>query len=130
MPLRNGSPNITLRLVKMCTIEYPAIAALPLCQRVCPPLSPDTGGRANKVSDYKDDGTNVLLDANENAYGPGLALNSEGALQTDGAGGSTGASKPEIDFLGLNRYPDPYVQTLHGRQDHRNLIFSQVTKSN
>ncbi|CAK44094.1 uncharacterized protein An01g11930 [Aspergillus niger] len=34
--------------------------------------------------DYKDDGTNVLLDANENAYGP------------------------EIDFLGLNRYPDPH----------------------
>ncbi|EHA26961.1 hypothetical protein ASPNIDRAFT_171507 [Aspergillus niger ATCC 1015] len=49
--------------------------------------------------DYKDDGTNVLLDANENAYGPGLALNPEGALQE---------STPEIDFLGLNRYPDPH----------------------
>ncbi|KAJ5682636.1 Aminotransferase class I/classII [Penicillium macrosclerotiorum] len=58
--------------------------------------------------DYKDDGTNVLLDANENAYGPGLALNSEGALQTPQTGGATGASKPEIDFLGLNRYPDPH----------------------
>jgi histidinol-phosphate aminotransferase len=53
----------------------------------------------------------VLLDANENAYGPGLVLNSEGALQADGTGVATGASKPEIDFLGLNRYPDPYVQT-------------------
>ncbi|KAJ5819527.1 hypothetical protein N7474_005118 [Penicillium riverlandense] len=63
---------------------------------------------AREFSDYKDDGTNVLLDANENAYGPGLVLNSEGALQADGAGGSTGASKPEIDFLGLNRYPDPH----------------------
>ncbi|KAJ6145316.1 hypothetical protein N7470_009211 [Penicillium chermesinum] len=58
--------------------------------------------------DYKDDGTNVLLDANENAYGPGLALNSEGALQASQTGEATGASKPEIDFLGLNRYPDPH----------------------
>ncbi|KAJ5256653.1 hypothetical protein N7478_012757 [Penicillium angulare] len=58
--------------------------------------------------DYKDDGTNVLLDANENAYGPGLALNNEGALQTSHTGNATGASKPEIDFLGLNRYPDPH----------------------
>ncbi|OOO11195.1 Histidinol-phosphate aminotransferase [Aspergillus oryzae] len=59
--------------------------------------------------DYKDDGTNVLLDANENAYGPGLALNSEGALQQSTVNGdSTGSSKPDIDFLGLNRYPDPH----------------------
>ncbi|PKY04485.1 histidinol-phosphate aminotransferase [Aspergillus campestris IBT 28561] len=63
--------------------------------------------------DYKDDGTNVLLDANENAYGPGLALNAEGALQESTIpdlpnGASTGASKPEIDLLGLNRYPDPH----------------------
>ncbi|RAQ55754.1 histidinol-phosphate aminotransferase [Aspergillus flavus] len=59
--------------------------------------------------DYKDDGTNVLLDANENAYGPGLALNSEGALQQSTVNGdSTGSSKLDIDFLGLNRYPDPH----------------------
>ncbi|PWY84052.1 histidinol-phosphate aminotransferase [Aspergillus eucalypticola CBS 122712] len=59
--------------------------------------------------DYKDDGTNILLDANENAYGPGLALNPEGALQESTVtGSSTGFSKPEIDFLGLNRYPDPH----------------------
>ncbi|GKZ31856.1 histidinol-phosphate transaminase [Aspergillus brasiliensis] len=59
--------------------------------------------------DYKDDGTNILLDANENAYGPGLALNPEGALQESTVtGSSTGSSKPEIDFLGLNRYPDPH----------------------
>ncbi|KAI3013998.1 Major Facilitator Superfamily protein [Aspergillus niger] len=59
--------------------------------------------------DYKDDGTNVLLDANENAYGPGLALNPEGALQESTVtGSSTGSTKPEIDFLGLNRYPDPH----------------------
>ncbi|KAL2220691.1 histidinol-phosphate aminotransferase [Thermoascus aurantiacus ATCC 26904] len=59
--------------------------------------------------DYKDDGTNILLDANENAYGPGLALNSEGALELSTVNGATtGSSKPEIDFLGLNRYPDPH----------------------
>ncbi|KAJ6137469.1 Aminotransferase class I/classII [Penicillium samsonianum] len=58
--------------------------------------------------DYKDDGTNVLLDANENAFGPGLALNSKGALQSSQTGNTTGASNPEIDFLGLNRYPDPH----------------------
>ncbi|EAW07424.1 histidinol-phosphate transaminase [Aspergillus clavatus NRRL 1] len=59
--------------------------------------------------DYKDDGTNILLDANENAYGPGLALDSEGALaESTVTGDSTGSSKPDIDFLGLNRYPDPH----------------------
>lgn len=51
-------------------------------------------------SDYKDDGTNILLDANENAYGPGLALQqhqSNGFKETS-----------QVDFLGLNRYPDPH----------------------
>lgn len=55
-------------------------------------------------SDYKDDGTNILLDANENAYGPGLSLNAQGNIQ--GASIANGNS-PQIDFLGLNRYPDP-----------------------
>lgn len=41
----------------------------------------------------------MLLDANENAYGPGLALNEQGELEE--------SSQSEIDFLGLNRYPDP-----------------------
>lgn len=56
------------------------------------------------ASDYKDDGVNVLLDANENAYGPGLALSK------DGLSGKSDAprSKHEVDFLGLNRYPDPH----------------------
>ncbi|KAF1929992.1 histidinol-phosphate aminotransferase [Didymella exigua CBS 183.55] len=58
--------------------------------------------------DYKDDGTNILLDANENAYGPGLALNGEGNLN-----GTCGASAPiDIDLLGLNRYPDPHQADL------------------
>lgn len=58
--------------------------------------------------DYKDDGTNVLLDANENAYGPGLAL---GRLQ-DGVKGAASTKTldgklTELELEGLNRYPDP-----------------------
>lgn len=52
-------------------------------------------------SDYKDDGTNVLLDANENAYGPSLPAE---LIST--------SSSSEIDFLGLNRYPDPHQESL------------------
>jgi histidinol-phosphate aminotransferase len=54
-------------------------------------------------SDYKDDGTNILLDANENAYGPGLDLDTQGALNGD---------NKTIDLLGLNRYPDPHQEDL------------------
>ena len=58
-------------------------------------------------SDYKDDGTNILLDANENAYGPGLAVDSSsGKLQNASSNGETSL---EVDLLGLNRYPDPYI---------------------
>ena len=46
---------------------------------------------------------NILLDANENAYGPGLALSEDGKL----ANGN--AAHIEVDLLGLNRYPDPYA---------------------
>lgn len=62
--------------------------------------------RLTRGSDYKDDGTNILLDANENAYGPGLALTNDGKL----ANGSS--SNVEIDLLGLNRYPDPHQHEL------------------
>ncbi|KAL4795326.1 mitochondrial matrix Mmp37-domain-containing protein [Aspergillus venezuelensis] len=59
------------------------------------------------------DGTNVLLDANENAYGPSLALNQQGALQESAINGnSMGSTNPEIDLLGLNRYPDPHQHPL------------------
>ncbi|KAI1809352.1 histidinol-phosphate aminotransferase [Poronia punctata] len=54
--------------------------------------------------DYKDDGTNILLDANENAYGPSLA-------NTDASAPSS-ASGPDIDFRGLHRYPDPHQREL------------------
>ncbi|KAI7574477.1 histidinol-phosphate aminotransferase, partial [Hortaea werneckii] len=57
--------------------------------------------------DYKDDGTNVLLDANENAYGPGLALSSDGKLAN-----ADPQSDVEVDLLGLNRYPDPHQAPL------------------
>lgn len=57
------------------------------------------------LSDYKDDGTNILLDANENAYGPSLALNGIVTLQSKRNG-------PSIDFFGLNRYPDPHQHDL------------------
>jgi len=57
----------------------------------------------NPNSDYKDDGTNILLDANENAYGPGLALNESGKLPD----ATTTNGAIDIDLLGLNRYPDP-----------------------
>ncbi|KAJ9610709.1 histidinol-phosphate transaminase [Cladophialophora chaetospira] len=54
--------------------------------------------------DYKDDGTNILLDANENAYGPGLAISENG---TNGKSNAA-AAEYQVDFLGLNRYPDPH----------------------
>ncbi|KAF2001958.1 histidinol-phosphate aminotransferase [Amniculicola lignicola CBS 123094] len=63
--------------------------------------------------DYKDDGTNILLDANENAYGPGLALGNDGKLSdatANGPGESVAAI--DVDLLGLNRYPDPHQPEL------------------
>ncbi|EXF78076.1 histidinol-phosphate aminotransferase [Colletotrichum fioriniae PJ7] len=73
-----------------------------------PPFNLETCARPNILAlepyrcardDYKDDGTNVLLDANENAYGP--------SLQSDFEAGNLG-----IDFQGLNRYPDPHQPEL------------------
>ncbi|OAA61352.1 histidinol-phosphate aminotransferase [Cordyceps fumosorosea ARSEF 2679] len=55
--------------------------------------------------DYKDDGTNVLLDANENAFGPSLAPSALTAA-------SSSSSGADIDFLGLHRYPDPHQDDL------------------
>ncbi|KAI1079078.1 histidinol-phosphate aminotransferase [Whalleya microplaca] len=55
--------------------------------------------------DYKDDGTNILLDANENAYGPSLTVAAALAAASP-------ASGPELDLLGLHRYPDPHQRDL------------------
>ena len=53
--------------------------------------------RDSYISDYKDDGTNILLDANENAYGSSLA-------------GEMGASgEAVLDLTAMHRYPDPSV---------------------
>ncbi|KNG44869.1 histidinol-phosphate aminotransferase [Stemphylium lycopersici] len=63
--------------------------------------------------DYKDDGTNILLDANENAYGPGLALSGEAKPPGANVNGTTDSSYAiDVDLLGLNRYPDPHQEEL------------------
>ncbi|KAK6343196.1 histidinol-phosphate transaminase [Orbilia blumenaviensis] len=49
--------------------------------------------------DYKDDGTNTLLDANENSYGPSLSVD----LSTNHEAGES-----TLRLAGLNRYPDPH----------------------
>jgi histidinol-phosphate aminotransferase len=64
-----------------------------------------TDSQLTSHSDYKDDGTNILLDANENAYGPALPsflISSTKASPKDSS----------INFLGLNRYPDPHQHDL------------------
>ena len=76
-------------------------------------------------SDYKDDGTNILLDANENAYGPGLALNGEGKLAN---GTSDSSASIDVDLLGLNRYPDPYVRLTLLKASSSQLTMYAATK--
>lgn len=78
-----------------------------------PPFNLTTCARPNILAlepyrcardDYKDDGRNILLDANENAFGPALA-----------AAAAQQAQPPEgakIDLLGLHRYPDPHQHDL------------------
>jgi histidinol-phosphate aminotransferase len=60
-------------------------------------------------SDYKDDGTNVLLDANENAYNP-FATSSSAASKTGDDVDANG--RIDLELLGLNRYPDPHQHDL------------------
>lgn len=77
-----------------------------MCKRVRAIPYPDTSCHTNTVySDYKDDGTNILLDANENAYGPAIS-------PTDVKHESSSPSGPSLDFLGLHRYPDPHQHDL------------------
>jgi histidinol-phosphate aminotransferase len=57
-----------------------------------------------------------LLDANENAYGPGLALTSDGLQAHDGVHAPNGNhGQPLLNLLGLNRYPDPHQYDLKSR---------------
>ncbi|CAI6319283.1 unnamed protein product [Periconia digitata] len=74
--------------------------------------------------DYKDDGKNILLDANENAYGPGLTLDNNGQLSNTTTNDSTSSPAIQIDLLGLNRYPDPHQIEL--KQDLCNLRNTHV----
>ncbi|KAI4228340.1 MAG: hypothetical protein L6R36_001699 [Xanthoria steineri] len=66
--------------------------------------------------DYKDDGTNILLDANENAHGP--SLDGE-ASNLDGA---------ELDRLRLNRYPDPHQTELKHQLCKLRNLHTHTTK--
>lgn len=96
----------------MRATEYSQVATLSLRTRVRNvSLPPRTGNVDSHLrSDYKDDGHNILLDANENAYGPGLALDNNGTYPP--ASTNTNLS---VDFLGLNRYPDPHQHDLKAR---------------
>ncbi|KAI9809226.1 MAG: hypothetical protein M1825_002517 [Sarcosagium campestre] len=71
--------------------------------------------------DYKDNGTNILLDANENAFGPGLTLDAVGRLGDSDKHVVNGLGAPsvetltvqsDIDLRGLHRYPDPHQEHL------------------
>ncbi|KAI4240126.1 MAG: hypothetical protein LQ352_007713 [Teloschistes flavicans] len=62
--------------------------------------------------DYQDDGTNILLDANENAYGPGLDLQSDGSLIPAISNECGHLNYPNTDLRALNRYPDPHQAEL------------------
>ncbi|TGZ84174.1 histidinol-phosphate aminotransferase [Ascodesmis nigricans] len=64
--------------------------------------------------DYKDDGTNILLDANENAFGPSLPSNL-----------SLTSTLPTST---LHRYPDPHQHAL--KQKFCNLRGGALTPSN
>ncbi|KAL2190184.1 histidinol-phosphate aminotransferase [Thermothelomyces heterothallicus CBS 203.75] len=67
--------------------------------------------------DYKDDGTNILLDANENAYGPPLTttitttttIPSSSPPQSQVVNGTAPLS---LDLSALHRYPDPHQTRL------------------
>ncbi|EON96427.1 putative histidinol-phosphate aminotransferase protein [Phaeoacremonium minimum UCRPA7] len=62
--------------------------------------------------DYKDDGTNILLDANENAFGPSIsAAGARQVLQSQQQDAGAAAA-PTLDLLGLHRYPDPHQPAL------------------
>ncbi|KAK4248142.1 histidinol-phosphate aminotransferase [Corynascus novoguineensis] len=60
--------------------------------------------------DYKDDGTNILLDANENAFGPSFS-SVYPPSQTNG----TATAPLNLDLSGLHRYPDPHQTPLKHR---------------
>ena len=60
-------------------------------------------------SDYEDNGVNILLDANENANGPGLDFDRGHNLNLSSGtiDGHSCKSPADLDLSRLNRYPDP-----------------------
>ncbi|KAF4485667.1 histidinol-phosphate aminotransferase [Fusarium agapanthi] len=93
--------NGSLQPRKLCQAKHLSPPAISLRARACCP-SPALEQRLTFLSDYKDDGTNILLDANENAYGPSLSADVAGKA----------ANGVEVDLLGLHRYPDPHQEPL------------------
>ncbi|EGU82116.1 hypothetical protein FOXB_07394 [Fusarium oxysporum f. sp. conglutinans Fo5176] len=93
--------NGPLQPRKLCQAKHLGPPAISLRARACCP-SPALKQRLTFRSDYKDDGTNILLDANENAYGPSLSADVAGKT----------ANGVEVDLLGLHRYPDPHQEPL------------------
>jgi hypothetical protein len=124
----NGEIQLCVQSFYMCAAQHSGIGAISLRERVGYPQQwPSSYLHWPVCSDYKDDGTNILLDANENAYGPGLELNTNGEL--DGISGHGGV---DIDLLGLNRYPDPYVMGKKSSPSHPltlSLVINTISSS-
>ncbi|KAL8905475.1 MAG: hypothetical protein Q9207_002629 [Kuettlingeria erythrocarpa] len=91
-----------------------------MCTRVGAPF---------KFSDYTDNGTNILLDANENAYGPSLDLPvaEKQTLPTPNA--LADSQSLRVDLLGLNRYPDPHQAELKNRLCNFRNTHSHTSKA-
>ena len=79
--------HVGLQPANLRSQKHPQPPPLPLRARVRPPYPPPHTPLTHH-SDYADDGTNILLDANENAYGPSLP------------------DSPKTSHL--HRYPSPY----------------------
>ncbi|KAK3294027.1 pyridoxal phosphate-dependent transferase [Chaetomium fimeti] len=62
--------------------------------------------------DYKDDGTNILLDANENAFGPPLPNDTTPTTTTTTTTNPSQETTPTLDLSTLHRYPDPHQTPL------------------
>ncbi|KAK0714875.1 histidinol-phosphate aminotransferase [Lasiosphaeris hirsuta] len=73
--------------------------------------------------DYKDDGKNILLDGNENAFGPPITANSS-LLAAAGS-----RSGPGFDLLGLHRYPDPHQADLKQLLCNLRITHAHTTKT-
>ncbi|KAL8761127.1 MAG: hypothetical protein Q9184_002727 [Pyrenodesmia sp. 2 TL-2023] len=67
------------------------------------------------ISDYTNNGTNILLDANENAYGPSLDLPIAEKQMLPMPNALPASQRLHVDLLGLNRYPDPHQAELKTR---------------